>query len=64
MSQEENNYDLNVPVPLQLKRTCTGCNCVCWMDGVNDKCIPYNTCLKCYKSLEYCELNNCLTKSS
>jgi hypothetical protein len=36
----------------QLKRSCTGYNCVCWQDGIYDKCIPYNTCLKCYKKLE------------
>ncbi len=42
----ENDSPTSIP---SIKRTCTSCNCVCWMDGVKNFCIPYNACLKCYK---------------
>ncbi len=54
-------------VPPTLKQTCTGCNCVCWKDGIYDVCIPYDTCLKCYNKLyglDYCQKCIKYTKSA
>ena len=47
------------PETLNLIRTCTGFNCLCWKSGIKGICIPYDTCLRCYKELKglkYCTI--------
>jgi len=48
-------HDIQIPEPTVLKQTCTGRNCICWMNGIKDKCITYKTCLKCYNTLNNCK---------
>jgi hypothetical protein len=48
-------YDVMLaPKPGPLKETCTGFNCVCWKSNIKG-CVPYDTCIKCYKKLEKCK---------
>ena len=54
-------FDLKLNVlpsnPPVLVQTCSGYNCICWKRGIKGICIPYNTCLRCYRSLNnlgYC----------
>jgi hypothetical protein len=53
----ELKLEYHIPIKLHLIRTCTGCNCICWKSGIKGICIPYDTCLRCYKKikgLKYC----------
>lgn len=45
----ENLVDHFLPTSTFLIKTCTGCNCICWKEGVIGFCIPYNTCMICYQ---------------
>jgi hypothetical protein len=47
--------DIQIPKIPVLKQTCTGTNCICWINGIKDKCISYKTCLKCYNMINNCK---------
>jgi hypothetical protein len=49
-------WDYYIP-GFPLIRSCSGCNCVCWDQGIHGICVQYDTCLRCYKrlrGLKYC----------